>query len=158
MLINYFNAHSDTFLILAPHVVNEAHLQEIEARLQRPSLRYTQTTAEAAPTADCLIIDCYRLLASIYRYAAVAYVGGGFGVGIHNVPEAAVYGLPVLIGPNNGKFREARELLAAGGCREVRTQTDVDRTLDELLHDDERGVRPARSPAPIFAKTPALPT
>ena len=67
----------------------------------------------------------------------MAYVGGGFGVGIHNVPEAAVYGLPVLIGPNNGKFREARELLAAGGCREVRTQTDVDRTLDELLHDDE---------------------
>lgn len=137
LLTNYFNAHPDTFLILAPHVVNEAHLQEIEARLQRPSLRYTQTTTEAAPTADCLIIDCYRLLASIYRYAAVAYVGGGFGVGIHNVPEAAVYGLPVLIGPNNGKFREARELLAAGGCREVRTQTDVDRTLDELLHDDE---------------------
>ncbi|MCI7646067.1 MAG: 3-deoxy-D-manno-octulosonic acid transferase, partial [Bacteroidales bacterium] len=72
---------------------------------------------------------------SIYRYATVAYVGGGFGVGIHNVPEAAVYGCPVLIGPNNRKFREAQDLLAAGGCIEVTDAATFAAAMDRFLGD-----------------------
>ena len=73
------------------------------------------------------------MLSSIYRYATIAYVGGGFGVGIHNVPEAAVYGVPVIIGPNNQKFREAQALLNNGGCREVTDSTSFNAVMDLLL-------------------------
>ena len=64
--------------------------------------------------AEVMIINCFGKLSSIYRYARIALVGGGFGVGIHNVPEAAVYGIPVIIGPNNQRFQEAQELLQIG--------------------------------------------
>ncbi len=135
ILIDYFNNHSEQRLILAPHVVSEAHLAEIESKLRRPALRYSKTTAESAAQAHCLIIDCYGLLSSIYRYATIAYVGGGFGAGIHNVPEAAVYGLPVIIGPNNHKFREATELIKLGGCFEVRGQQDYISVITHLTTD-----------------------
>ena len=135
ILISYFNAHPEERLILAPHVVSEAHLAEIEHKLQRPSLRFTQATAEKAKEADCLIIDCYGLLSSIYRYGQIAYVGGGFGVGIHNVPEAAVYGIPVIIGPNNKNFREVQDLIAEGGTFEIKS-ADEYATLMKRLADD----------------------
>ena len=135
ILIPYFNSHPDCRLILAPHVVSEDHLREIEQKLQRPALRYSQATPESAARADCLLIDGYGLLSSIYRYATVAYVGGGFGVGIHNVPEAAVYGVPVFFGPNNRKFREARELIEAGGCFEIHSTDDFNRQADRLFAD-----------------------
>lgn len=135
MLIRYFNAHPKIKLVLAPHVVSEEHLREIEAKLHRPALRYSEANARNVPEADCLIIDGYGLLSSIYRYASVAYVGGGFGAGIHNVAEAAVYDVPVLIGPNNEKFREAQALLECGGCIEVGGYSDFDRTLTRLLDD-----------------------
>ena len=135
ILIPYFNSHPDCRLILAPHVVSEDHLREIEQKLQRPALRYSQATSESAAKADCLLIDGYGLLSSIYRYATVAYVGGGFGVGIHNVPEAAVYGVPVFFGPNNRKFREARELIEAGGCFEIHSADDFNRQADRLFAD-----------------------
>lgn len=145
LLIPYFNTHPDVRLILAPHVVSETHLKEIEDRLQRPAVRYTAATPETAAAAHCLIIDCYGCLSSLYRYATVAYVGGGFGVGIHNVPEAAVYGCPVLIGPNNGKFREAQELLANGGCREVHDTAGFTQTIDLLLSDAGELARAGRA-------------
>ena len=143
LIIPYFNAHPEMKLVLAPHVVSEEHLKEIEGKLQRPSVRYTQAKAEDVAKADCLIIDCYGLLSSIYRYGEMAYVGGGFGVGIHNVPEAAVYGIPVVIGPNNQKFREAQDLLRMGGCLEVADAGSYRQAMDRLLSDDafreERG-------------------
>lgn len=135
VIIPYFNAHPNLKLVLAPHVVSEEHLKQIEAKLRRPALRYSAATPKSVAEADCLIIDCYGLLSSIYRYATVAYVGGGFGVGIHNVPEAAVYGVPVIIGPNNGKFREARELLDNGGCREIRGADDFEHVMNLFLAD-----------------------
>ncbi len=143
LIIPYFNAHPQLKLVLAPHVVSEEHLAEIEGKLERPFVRYTQARPEEVPAADCLIVDCYGLLSSIYRYGEVAYVGGGFGVGIHNVPEAAVYGIPVLVGPNNGKFREAQDLLRAGGCLEVTDAATYGAAMDRLLSDkaflSERG-------------------
>ena len=79
------------------------------------------------------------------RYATVAYVGGGFGVGIHNVPEAAVYGVPVLIGPNHQKFREAEDLLRNGGCREVTNADSLLQTLNLLLSDKEELARAGKA-------------
>ena len=137
ILIDYFNAHEDLLLILAPHVVSESHLKDIENQLHRPSVRLSQADAATASQVDCLIIDCYGLLSSIYRYATVAYVGGGFGVGIHNVPEAAVYGVPVIIGPNTKKFREAQALLANGGCREIHSAADFAAIMDRFLSDKD---------------------
>lgn len=136
LIINYFNQHPELKLIMAPHVVSPEHLQQIESKLQRPTVRYSQLK-EQSREADCLLIDCYGLLSAIYRYAQIAYVGGGFGVGIHNVPEAAVYGIPVIIGPNHHKFMEANDLLANGGCFEVKNAADFNTTVDHLLsHPD----------------------
>lgn len=137
IIIPYFNAHPNLKLVLAPHVVSEEHLRQIEGKLKRPAVRYSAATPKSVAEADCLIIDCYGLLSSIYRYAAIAYVGGGFGVGIHNVPEAAVYGVPVIIGPNNRKFREARALIDNGGCREITCADDFGRVMNLFLSDKE---------------------
>ena len=75
-------------LVIAPHVIDENHLVEIIRKLKRPYVRYTRADEKNVRKADCLIIDCFGLLSSIYRYGEIAYIGGGFGVGIHNTLEA----------------------------------------------------------------------
>lgn len=135
IFIKYFNAHPEMKLIIAPHVVNDGHLKEIESKLQRSYVRYTQVTEENVEKADCLIIDCYGLLSSIYRYGEISYIGGGFGVGIHNVLEAAVYGIPVIFGPNNKKFREAQHLLANKGGFEINGYEDFELLMNKFLTD-----------------------
>ncbi len=136
LFIQYFNTHPEIKLIIAPHVIKESHLTEIIEKLQRPYLRYTQANETNVKEADCLIIDCYGLLSSIYRYGVVAYIGGGFGVGIHNVLEAAVYGIPVMFGPNNKRFREAQRLLQVGGAFEIHDMADFSAMTDKLLSDE----------------------
>ena len=136
LIIPYFNAHPELKLVIAPHVISESHLQEIEGKLKRPFLRYTDAKEDSVGKVDCLIVNCFGLLSSIYRYGQIAYVGGGFGVGIHNVPEAAVYGVPVMIGPNNKKFREAQALLKLGGCVEITDNQSFNATMDRFLTDE----------------------
>ena len=136
IFIKYFNAHPEMKLIIAPHVVNDSHLKEIESKLQRSCVRYTKATEENVLQADCLIIDCYGLLSSIYRYGEISYIGGGFGVGIHNVLEAAVYGIPVIFGPNNKKFREAQHLLANKGGFEINSYEDFEQLMNKFLSDE----------------------
>ena len=136
IFIRYFNAHPEVKLVIAPHVVDEAHLQEIATKLQRPCVRYTQATEADVAGAGCMLIDCYGLLSSIYRYGEISYVGGGFGVGIHNVLEAAVYGIPVIFGPNNRKFREARHLLKQQGGFEINGYEEFERLMDRFLTDE----------------------
>ena len=136
IFIKYFNAHPEMKLIIAPHVVNDSHLKEIESKLQRSSIRYTKAAEENVQQADCLIIDCYGLLSSIYRYGEISYIGGGFGVGIHNVLEAAVYGIPVIFGPNNKKFREAQHLLANKGGFEINSYEDFEQLMNKFLSDE----------------------
>lgn len=135
LLVDYFNHHPELRMVIAPHVVDEKHLQEIEQRLARPVIRYSHATAEQATQYDCLLIDNYGLLSSIYRYGEVAYIGGGFGVSIHNAPEAAVYGIPVVFGPNHTKFREALDLLSVGGAFAVDDEKSFSTTFDCLLND-----------------------
>ena len=120
IFVKYFNEHKDWKLIIAPHVIGEDHLKSIFSLLKdKRVVRYTQATEENVKEADVLIIDCFGLLSSIYHYGDIAYVGGGFGVGIHNVLEAAVWDIPVLFGPNNKNFAEAQGLLRVGGGFEV---------------------------------------
>ena len=135
IFISYFNEHPEMKLVIAPHVVNDSHLKEIADKVKRPCVRYTEATEENVAQADCLIIDCYGLLSSIYRYGEISYVGGGFGVGIHNVLEAAVYGIPVIFGPNNKKFREAQHLLEKKGGFEITNAEDFNRLMDKFLSD-----------------------
>lgn len=135
VFIDYLNAHKDWKLIIAPHVIGEDHLKQILDRLDRKTVRYTQATEESAGEADCLIIDCFGLLSSIYHYGSVAYVGGGFGVGIHNVLEAAVWDMPVIFGPNNKKFQEAQGLLAAGGGFEIQDSASFGELMTRLTTD-----------------------
>ena len=139
LLIDYFNKHAYLKLIIAPHLINEAHLKQIESKLKRPSIRYSK--AQAADTKmldfDCLIIDNFGLLSSIYRYGQIAYIGGGFGAGIHNLPEAAVYGIPVIFGPNYKKFLEARELLRNGGGFTISNETDLNKVLKNFVTSPE---------------------
>lgn len=135
IFIPYFNAHPEMKLIIAPHVIDESHLKEILGKLKRPAVRYTQATEENVAQADCLIIDCFGLLSSIYRYGEISYIGGGFGVSIHNTLEAAVYGIPVIFGPENQKFREAQGLKACGGGIEIHGSDDFNRLMDRFLSD-----------------------
>lgn len=138
ILLSWLSTHQEWKIVLAPHVVNEAHLQDIERKIKGKSLRLSRAEDNAAlREASCLIIDCYGLLSSIYRYGEVAYVGGGFGVGVHNVPEAAVYSVPVIVGPNNHKFREVRALVDSRGCREILSSSDFDAVMKEFSTSPE---------------------
>lgn len=151
IFIPYFKDHPDWRLIIAPHVIGEDHLRQIESLLEkngRKAVRYSECqkhqSASNAPlgsgTSDdnqpsAIIIDCFGLLSSIYRYADVTYVGGGFGVGIHNLLEAAVWQKPVLFGPNNQRFQEAQDLKTLGGGIEITDATSFAASMDSLLGD-----------------------
>ena len=137
IFIPYLNTHPEVKLIIAPHVIDESHLKEITGKLNRTVVRYTQATEERVKEADCLLIDCFGLLSSIYRYGEIAYIGGGFGVGIHNVLEAAVYGMPVIFGPNNKRFREAQGLLQCKGGFEIQGAEDFKKIMDNFLNNYE---------------------
>ena len=137
IFIRYFRQHPEWKLIIAPHVIGEDHLQQIIEKLGGlKAVRYKECDSQQLTdnsqllTANVLIIDCFGLLSSIYRYGTVTYIGGGFGVGIHNTVEAAVWGVPVLFGPNNQKFQEAQALKAAGGALEIRGYEDFCRIMD----------------------------
>ena len=121
IFIRYFDIHKDWKVIIAPHVISDEHLSQIFELLKgRRVVRYTEATEENVKDAEVLIIDCFGLLSSIYHYGTVSYVGGGFGVGIHNVLEAAVWDIPVVFGPNNKHFQEAQGLMLVQGGFEIK--------------------------------------
>ena len=151
IFIKYFNEHRDWKLIIAPHVIGEDHLKQIEKLLEgRKVIRYTAAEKSAENSAaeksltshlspltsyDVLIIDCFGLLSSIYHYGDVAYVGGGFGVGIHNLLEAAVWDVPVFFGPNNQRFQEAQGLKKSGGF-EIANYEDFEKQMNRFVADE----------------------
>ena len=153
IFIRYFKEHPEWKLVIAPHVIGEDHLQQIEQKLEGWSVqRYTAppsapegatsvlqqgNEAPSGAVGGALIINCFGLLSSIYRYATVCYVGGGFGVSIHNTVEAAVWGKPVIFGPENQKFQEAQELKACGGGLEIKDYDDFAHIMDRLSADTD---------------------
>ncbi len=147
--IPYFS-DKDWKLIIATHVVSPERVGLLKKRLVEQGKKVVLYSEADKPEvkgtlseADVMIIDCYGLLSSIYRYADVAYVGGGFGVGIHNLPEAAVWGVPVFFGPNNARFQEAQDLKQNGGGLEITNSHDFEQLMNDLVaHPDtikERG-------------------
>lgn len=137
IFIPFFNEHKDWRLLIAPHVIAEEHLKLILSLIKgKKVVRYTQTTPEEAAEADVLVIDCFGLLSSMYNYGDVAYIGGGFGVGIHNTLEAAVWNMPVIFGPNNKKFQEAQGLLKSGGGFEINNYEDFSGLMSSLMNDE----------------------
>jgi len=137
IFIKYFSTHKNWKLIIAPHVIGEDHLKQIEKLLEgRKVIRYTEATEANVQDAEVLIINCFGLLSSIYHYGNVAYVGGGFGVGIHNLLEAAVWDVPVFFGPNNQKFQEAQGLKTSGGF-EINDYEEFASQMDKFASDAE---------------------
>lgn len=138
IFIKYFNEHNDWKLIIAPHVIAGTHLRQILQLLKgKKVVLYTEATETNVADADVLVINCFGLLSSIYHYGDVAYVGGGFGAGIHNVLEAAVWGLPVVFGPNNKRFAEAQGLLASGGGFEIDNYEKFALIMDRFCSDKD---------------------
>lgn len=152
VFLKYFNLHKDWKLIVAPHVIGEDHLAQIFELLKgRRVVRYTEATEENVKDAEVLIIDCFGLLSSIYHYGTISYVGGGFGVGIHNVLEAAVWDIPVIFGPNNKRFQEAQGLIMTGGGFEINDYQSF-RDLMMRFETDEKFLQTSKKHAGEFVK------
>ena len=137
IFIPFMNECKDWKMIIAPHVISEEHLKRIEEKCKGKTVRYTATTPEEAAHAQCLLIDCFGLLSSVYHYGEVAYVGGGFGVGIHNVLEAVVWKMPVLFGPNHQRFQEAQELIKAKGGFEITDSSSFAHMMQQFMTQQE---------------------
>lgn len=137
IVIEYFNTHDDWNLIIAPHVINSSRIAEIKGKIKRPVICLSETKKDEEIKTDCLILDCFGILSSCYRYAHVAYIGGGHGAGIHNINEAAVYGMPVIFGPNHHKFKEAHDLLDLGGAFVVNNPQEFDVVMSKFVEDPQ---------------------
>lgn len=141
----WLNSHENVAFIIAPHEFTETRLEALRNRFNAPVVLLSEWTREIKranlPNGQIpdylksvrgIIIDSFGKLSSLYRYADMAYIGGGFGAGIHNLNEAAVYGIPVIFGPNHVKFKEAADLLACGGGLSIATKDEFSSTLDTL--------------------------
>ncbi len=138
--IHWLNSHDDVKAIIAPHEFNDERINTLRKRINGTVLLMSEldsATDEEIASAKAIIINCFGLLASLYRYADVAYVGGGFGESIHNINEAAVYGIPVLFGPKHQKFKEARDLIAANGAKEVTDAKSFETAIETLRTNPE---------------------
>jgi 3-deoxy-D-manno-octulosonic-acid transferase len=137
LLIKYLNETSHPVkMIIAPHEIKEPAIQSIMQKVSRKAVRYSQLSK--AHEADILIIDNIGMLSSLYRYGKIAYIGGGFGKGIHNILEAATFGLPVLFGPNYLKFQEAVNLTKAGGAFPIADYQSLKSAFEELIESKDK--------------------
>jgi 3-deoxy-D-manno-octulosonic-acid transferase len=140
MLIPLINNQTiSTKVILAPHEVNDRHISEIEALLSVPYQKYTDLSEEnkVFEESQVIILDCIGVLAEAYKYGSIAYVGGGFGTGLHNILEPAVYGLPVIFGPEFEKFPEAFDFISAGIANSVMDEDEFTEAYNEFNESDE---------------------
>ncbi|MDE6152803.1 MAG: 3-deoxy-D-manno-octulosonic acid transferase, partial [Muribaculaceae bacterium] len=134
--IPWFNRHPEVKLIIAPHEFDDERLRVLEGKLANGSARLSTFSGDNTPQA--LIVDCFGKLAAMYRYCNVAIVGGGFGTGIHNINEAAVYDLPVVFGPKYSKFKEAVDMVRLGGAFSINSRDEFERVMDGMLDDSTR--------------------
>lgn len=135
LLCQYINATPNLKVIIAPHEVHVAHIDSIVDKLSTTVIRYTEATATNVFDKQVLIVNTIGVLSAIYRYATITYIGGGFGVGIHNILEAATFGKPVVFGPNHKKFKEAVDLVEKGGAVVISNYSDLKLVLDKMTSD-----------------------
>ena len=133
LLARYMAEREGVKLVLVPHEIDAAHLHDIFQLFEGRYVRYTEATPQSVDKCRVLLVDTIGVLSSIYRYGDVAYIGGGFGVSIHNTLEAAVYGMPVVFGPTWKKFREARGLIEAGAAISVKDYREFAAALDRTF-------------------------
>lgn len=124
-------------LIIAPHEVDSLHIRQIEELFPQQAIRLSLASEENINLYDILIIDSIGFLSHLYKYADIAYIGGGFGKGIHNILEAAVFSIPVLFGPNYHKFREAVDLIELGSAFKVSDSESLSQIVEKLIYDEE---------------------
>ena len=140
LLAAFINQSVDIKFIIAAHEVSVANINRIHQLLKKPAISFSKVSETEIDKFDVLIIDSVGLLSSLYRYGDVAYIGGGFGVGIHNILEAATFGLPVIFGPNYKKFKEAVDLILERGAFSISNTAELRQTLNTLIEDkNERG-------------------
>ena len=138
LLLTLIDRYPAVKFIIAPHEIHPSRIEKLRAAIRRPSLRYTELTPESdLEHAEVLFIDTIGLLSSVYRYGTWGYIGGGFGAGIHNTLEAATFGLPLAFGPRYEAFKEAKELIAAGGARSISNADELIQWFDPLFQSLE---------------------
>lgn len=140
----WINSHPDIKLVVAPHEFDNKRIETLRNLFDNGAILMSEAQNNPAiiENAQVMIIDCFGLLSSAYAYCDVAYVGGAFGAGLHNINEPAVYDVPVIYGPNNAKFIEAREMAEAGGGFPIKGKDDFNNLADQLFY--EPGTRKAK--------------
>ena len=137
LLLGYINRRERPYKwIIAPHETTPSHVHWLMERLEIPAMRYSERQEKDPARAEVLVIDTIGILSSLYAYGQVAYIGGGFGSGIHNVLEAAVYGMPVVFGPRYKKFREAVQLVAHGGAFPFIKADELEQLLNRFFDEE----------------------
>ncbi|NNG08831.1 MAG: 3-deoxy-D-manno-octulosonic acid transferase [Arenibacter sp.] len=129
------NASDSVKFVIAPHDIKEEHIQNLLDTSSKKTILYSKMNQQDLSDCQVLIIDTIGLLTKIYSYADIAYVGGGFATGLHNTLEPAVFGVPVIIGPQYNGFKEAEDMVAAGGIKIVTTKEELVQLIDTLLAD-----------------------
>ncbi len=138
-IIFRYISKSDTTskFIIVPHEIDPSNIERIVRLSDKVTVKYSEADQTTAKNADVMIIDNIGMLSSLYAYADIAYIGGGFGKGIHNTLEAAVYGIPIIFGPRYEKFDEAKELIQRGAAFTIGEEEDFSLIMQKLLSDQE---------------------
>ncbi len=138
LIFRFMAINQHTFrLIIAPHEIHPAHIQSLLLKAGGKAVQFSKTNAAEAANAEILIIDSIGMLSQLYQYGTLAYIGGGFGVGIHNILEAAAFGLPVFFGPNYQKFMEAKDLIGLKGAFAVKSAEELTLLTNDLFSDSK---------------------
>ena len=139
MIAKYINnSQIDSRIIIAPHDISFQHIESIKELFDNNVLLYSEATEDIIESRKILVIDSIGILSKLYRYADIAFIGGGFGKGIHNTLEALTFGVPVFFGPNYHKFQEAKEIIITGGGKVIHNSSQLTKELDLLLGDSDR--------------------
>lgn len=144
LLVALAEKYPDWKMIIAPHEIGENHISTIEGLFPQ-AIRFSVFSSSYSPdpaqhsnlNAQILIIDNIGMLSSLYQYAQLAYIGGGFGAGIHNTLEAAAFGLPIIFGPKYDKFQEAKDLIAIGAASSIQTPSELLEAFDHLAKNQK---------------------
>ncbi len=137
LLIEFINQNESIKFIIAPHEVSDVNINRIHQLLKKPAISFSKLAETEIDNYQVLIIDSIGLLSSLYQYGSIAYIGGGFGVGIHNILEAATFGTPIIFGPNYKKFKEAVDLISNGGAFSITNYDELESNFNHLISDKE---------------------
>ncbi len=135
ILVPFINKSQNTKFIIAPHNINKKSVLALKDRISKSVILYSEMEGKLIDEYEVLIVDTIGLLTKVYAYADMAYVGGGFKTGLHNILEPATFGIPIVIGDKFDKFQEAIDLVKLGGCFSISNAKGMDTIFDKILND-----------------------